>query len=94
VIDISVRQAHQLSEKNAKAAAQKIVDRMAAEYDMAASWDGNILSFKRSGLSGTLVLREKEAQFDVTLGVLLKAFSAKLEEKIAQQMRNVFSDKA
>ncbi len=92
--DISIRQSHQLSVKNAKAAAQKIADRMAEEYDVTAAWDGNILNFERSGLTGRLALHEKEAQLDVTLGFLLKAFSAKLEEKMTQQMSKVFSVKA
>jgi putative polyhydroxyalkanoate system protein len=90
VADISIKQTHQLSPRNAKAAAQKMADRMAVEYDVSASWEGNVLNFERSGLSGTLALHEKEAQLDVTLGFLLKAFSAKLEEKMVQQMKNVF----
>jgi putative polyhydroxyalkanoate system protein len=94
VADIIIKQPHQLSVENAKDAAQKIADRMAAEYDMTATWDGNMLNFERSGLSGTLVLHEKEAQLDVTLGFLFKAFSAKLEEKMAQQMKKVFSAQA
>lgn len=87
---ISIRQLHQLSEKNAKAAAQKMVDRMAAEYDISATWSGNRLDFERSGLSGTLMLHENEARLEVKLGFLFKAFSAKLEEKMVQQMQKVF----
>lgn len=92
--DISVRQIHQLTAEDAKGAAQEIADRIATEYDMTASWNGNILSFESSGLSGTLVLHEKAAQLDVTLGFFLKAFSAKIEEKIVQQMGKVFTGKA
>ncbi|OGB22169.1 MAG: polyhydroxyalkanoic acid system protein [Burkholderiales bacterium RIFCSPLOWO2_02_FULL_57_36] len=92
--DISIKQSHQLSENNAKAVAQKMADKVVAEYDMTASWNGNILSFKSSGASGTLVLHEKEAQIDVTLGFLLKMFSARIEEKVAQQMRKMFAEKA
>lgn len=92
--DISVRQVHRLSPDSAKAAARKMADRMAAEYDMAADWDGNKLNFKRSGLSGTLVLHEKKVQLDVTLGALLAIFAVSIEEKIVQQMNKVFSEKA
>jgi putative polyhydroxyalkanoate system protein len=90
VPDISIRQPHQLSEQNAKAAAQKMADRLVAEYDISAAWNGNMLTFKRSGLSGTLMLHKNEARLEVTLGFLLKTFSAKLEEKMVQQMRKVF----
>jgi putative polyhydroxyalkanoate system protein len=94
VADISIRQSHQLSLRSAQAAAQKIADRLAAEYDMSTSWKGNVLNFKRAGVSGTLVLHENQAQVDVTLGFLFKAFSAKFEEKIARQMKQVFTDNA
>lgn len=92
--DISIRQPHQLSASNARAAAQNMADRMAAEYEMTATWEGNMLNFERSGLSGKLVLHEKEAQLDVMLGFLFKAFSATLEEKMAQQMEKVFGANA
>jgi putative polyhydroxyalkanoate system protein len=90
VTDISIRQPHQLSEKSAKAAAQKMADRMVAEYDISARWNGNRLNFERSSLSGTLMLHENEVRLEVTLGFLFKAFSAKLEEKMVQQMQKVF----
>lgn len=61
---------------------------------MTAEWDGNTLHFKRSGVSGTLVLHEKEAQLDLTLGALLTLFAASIEEKIVQQMSKVFGEKA
>ena len=92
--DISIRQAHQLSMENAKDAARKMADQMAAEYDMAVSWKGNMLNFERSGLSGTLVLHEEEAHLEVTLGFLFKAFSARIEEKMAQNMGKIFGGKA
>lgn len=88
--DISVRQAHQLSETNAKEAAQEIVDKVGAQYDMTANWNGNVLHFESSGVSGKLVLHENEAQLDVTLGFVLKMFSERIEEKIMHQMRKSF----
>jgi putative polyhydroxyalkanoate system protein len=92
--DISVRQAHRLPPASAKAAAQEMADRMAAEYDVTARWSGNCLTFERSGLSGTLVLHENEARLDIALGFLLKVFSSKIEEKAVQQMKKIFDANA
>jgi len=92
--DIRVTQAHKLTHKKAKAAAQKVAEQMAEEYDMAAEWDGDILRFKRSGVSGKLILSEHEAQLEISLGFLLKAFAPTIEEKIAAKMKKVFSAKA
>jgi putative polyhydroxyalkanoate system protein len=92
--DISITQAHKLTPKKAKAAAQKVADQMASEYDMVSVWEGDVLSFKRTGVSGTLTLLDSEAQLDITLGFLLKAFKPRIEEQVSKNMKKVFSVKA
>ena len=92
--DISITQDHKLTPKKAKAAAQKVADEMAEQFDMVTAWEGDILTFKRSGVNGTLTLLHKQAQLDITLGFLLKAFAAKIEEQVAKNMTQVFSGKA
>jgi putative polyhydroxyalkanoate system protein len=90
VADISITQKHKLSHKKAKAAAQKVADQLAEEYGVSADWDGNVLNFKRSGVSGTLELSAHEAQLDMTLGFMLKAFSSTIEEHVHKNMKKVF----
>ncbi|WP_420475824.1 polyhydroxyalkanoic acid system family protein [Noviherbaspirillum sp. ST9] len=92
--DIRITQAHKLPHKKAKAAAQKVADQMAEEYEMSSEWDGDVLKFKRSGVSGKLVVLEKEAHLEISLGFLFKAFSSTIEEKVAAKMKKVFSAKA
>jgi putative polyhydroxyalkanoate system protein len=88
--DISIRREHQLSLQQSKDAAQQIAEKMAGEFDMTTQWNGDVLSFKRSGVAGTLALRENEAQIDITLDFLFKAFAATLEEKIVRNMDKFF----
>jgi putative polyhydroxyalkanoate system protein len=88
--DISITQKHKLSHKKAKAAAQKVVDQLAEEYGVSAEWEGDILNFKRSGVTGTLEVLAHEAQIDITLGFMLKAFSATIEEHVHKNMKKVF----
>ncbi len=92
--DISIRQAHKLSHKKAHAAAQKVVDQLVEEYELAIQWEGNVLFFKRSGVSGTLALHEKEVHLEITLGFLLKAFAPKISAQVEKNMKKVFGGKA
>ena len=92
--DISITQKHKLPLKKAKAAAQKIADKLAEEYDMRSQWEGDVLLFKRSGVSGSLEVTATEAQLDIKLGFLLMAFSGKIEEEVGKNMKKVFTAKA
>lgn len=92
--DIRITQAHTLPHNSAKAAAQKIADQMVEEFEMSSEWDGDVLTFARSGVSGKLVVLEKEAQLEISLGFLFKAFAPTIEEKISAKMKRVFSAKA
>lgn len=91
--DIRIKQPHKLPHKKAKAAAQKVADQMAAEYEMASEWDGDVLMFKRSGVSGSLKVSDKDAVLEIKLGFLLKAFAPTIEEKVSAKMKKVFSVK-
>jgi putative polyhydroxyalkanoate system protein len=88
--DISITQKHKLSHKKAKAAAQKVADQLAEEYDVSCEWDGDVLNFKRSGVSGTLEVSEHEAQLNMTLGFMLKVFASTIEEHVHKNMKKVF----
>jgi putative polyhydroxyalkanoate system protein len=92
--DIRITQAHKLTHKKAKAAAQKVAEQMAEEYEMSSEWDGDVLKFKRSGVSGRLIVSEKEAHLEISLSFLFKAFASTIEEKVSAKMKKVFSAKA
>lgn len=92
--DISIKQTHKLTHKKAKAAAQKVAEQMAEEYDMTSEWNGDVLKFKRSGVSGSLTVSDKDATLEISLGFLLKAFAPTIEEKVGAKMKKVFAAKA
>lgn len=89
--DICITETHKLPHIKAKAAAQEIAEQMAAEYDMTTRWHGDVLQFKRSGVSGTLTLSDKEARLEIALDFLLKAFAPTIEQKISAKMKKVFA---
>jgi putative polyhydroxyalkanoate system protein len=89
--DISITHVHQLTHTNAKAAAQQVADQIAAEYDMASEWNGDVLLFQRAGVSGSLTVNDQHATLEITLGFLFKAFAPAIEQKVGAKMTKVFA---
>ena len=89
--DIHIVQEHSLTPDRARAAAQKVADKMAAEFELACSWHGDVLRFERSGVEGTLALEERRANMQIKLGFLFSAFASAIESKVADSMRKVFT---
>jgi putative polyhydroxyalkanoate system protein len=88
--DILITQPHQLSLQQARDAAQQVAERMAEEFDMTLQWQGDLLSFERSGVSGSLAVGTAEAKLQITLGLFFQVFAAKIEEKAARHMKKMF----
>lgn len=80
--DIQIRRKHTLSAKAARTAAEKIASQLEEEFDLAYEWDDNVLVFKRSGVSGELVVEKKEVRIRVRLGFLLLAIRPRVEAEI------------
>lgn len=91
--EINFTQAHKLSHKKAKEAAQKVADDLAEEYDLKCGWEGDVLHFERSGVKGSLAVHKKDAHIHIKLGFLLSAFSSKIEAQVAKNMLLVFTGK-
>ena len=89
--DISITQPHSLSQTDARAAAQKVADKLVREYGLTCKWEGDVLRFARSGVEGALTLGERQAALRIKLGFLMSAFAATIEQKVAESMRKVFS---
>lgn len=89
--DIEIIQPHSMTPDAARAAAQQVADKVAADFGMACRWDGAVLRFERSGVDGTLVVGESDARLEVRLGLMMKAFAPMVQEKLARKMQKVFS---
>ena len=89
--DISITQQHSLGQDAARAAAQKVADKLAGDYGLNCKWEGDVLRFDRSGVEGTLALREREAALRIKLGLLMSAFAPTIEQKVADSMRKTFA---
>jgi len=90
--DISITQQHTLSPPAARAAAQKVADKLASDYGLDCRWDGDVLRFERSGVEGMLTLGEQQAALRIKLGFLMGAFAPTIEQKVTESMRKVFAN--
>jgi putative polyhydroxyalkanoate system protein len=90
--EISIVQEHSMTAPMARAAAQQVADKFAAEYGVACRWEGdNVLRFERSGVEGALTLGEQRAALHIKLGFLMGPFAGAIESKAVDKMRRVFA---
>lgn len=89
--DISLKRKHTLGLKKAKVAAQKVADDLAEKFDMKSIWDGNVLNFTRSGVSGALAVSKDQVSVEAKLGLLLSAFKPRIEEQINKNFDKYFA---
>lgn len=80
--DIIIRRSHSMTLKKARGAAEKIAQELGEEFDLAYEWSDNALHFRRSGVSGDLVVEKKEVHIRVRLGFLLLALKPRIEAEI------------
>jgi putative polyhydroxyalkanoate system protein len=88
---IHLQRAHALGTDGAREAVQRVADEMNGKYGLECQWNGDLLSFSRSGVSGTLEVREHEIVLDAELGVLLSAFKPRIEEQLQKNFDHYFS---
>lgn len=87
---IDLKRDHALGMKKARAAAQRVADEMAREFGMTCEWDGNVLRFERSGVSGELVVQKGHVELHAKLGFLLSAFKGRIEEQVHRNFDEYF----
>jgi putative polyhydroxyalkanoate system protein len=88
--DIHIVHEHRLDKEAARAAAQKVADKLAAEYGLGCQWSGDVLRFERSGVDGALTVDDQRAVVRIKLGLFASAFAGAIEAKVGESMRKVF----
>lgn len=88
---INILHPHSLAPSQARAAAQRVADKLASEYDLSCQWNGDVLHFQRSGVTGTLALAPSQVEMKLKLGMFMSAFSGPIEQKIRENIHKVFA---
>ncbi len=88
--EIVLQRKHKLGLKKARLAAQQVADDMAESFDMVSEWDGNALTFSRSGVSGCLMVSRDRVVLEAKLGLLLAAFRSRIEARLQEDFDRYF----
>jgi putative polyhydroxyalkanoate system protein len=86
VSHISIKRTHHSSTAEAKKVADKVAAKLEKDYQLKASWAGDVLNFTRSGVQGTLAVTEREFHIDVKLGFLMVAFKSPIQNAIEENI--------
>lgn len=80
--DIIIRRKHGKTHAKARAAAEQLAAELKEEFDLNYAWAGDTLSFKRSGISGELILDSHDVVLTIRLGFPLSAFKSSIEREV------------
>lgn len=83
---IDIRRKHTLSMKDARKAVDKLSRQIAEEFDVACSWEGNVLAFSRGGVDGHIALEKNEVHVYAELGFLMGVMKSTIESEINRHL--------
>ncbi len=83
---IRIIRSHTLSVEDARAEVERIAQRVQRELGADYAWDGDTLSFARSGVSGHITVTAEVLDLTVRLGLLLSVMKGQIEEQIAAKV--------
>lgn len=89
--DIELHRKHHLGLKGARAAADKMAERLGEKFDLSGDWEGNTLHFKRPGVNGRLTVSDDHMDLQVTLGFMLKMMKGPIEKAVHEQLDKVLA---
>ncbi len=87
---IDIHRSHGRSMKDAKAAVERVVKAIAKEYGISHQWDGNALSFSRSGVAGTISVAKTDVHIHAKLGLMMGALKPVIEREIVRKLDDEF----
>jgi putative polyhydroxyalkanoate system protein len=87
---IELKRDHVLGLRKAKVAAERVAAEMERDFGMTSQWEGNVLRFTRTGVSGELVVGKSHVELHAKLGFLLAAFKHRIEEQVHRNFDEYF----
>jgi putative polyhydroxyalkanoate system protein len=88
--EISIRRRHSLPIAEARKAAEKVARQLEKDFDLAYEWQGHVLHFSRSGVSGSLHVSTEDVRIDAKLGLLLGFLKARIEAEVEENLDKLF----
>lgn len=87
---IDIHRHHNKSMKEAKAAVERVAEKINAKFNVECGWNGNTLEFVRPGVKGEITLAKGEVRIVAQLGFLLMALKGPIEAEIHKYLEREF----
>lgn len=92
--DIDIRRAHALGLEGARAAAERMQEKLASKFQLKGAWKGDTLHFERPGVTGSLAIADEDVHLSVALGFLLKAMKGSIQSAVEEELDKLFKGSA
>lgn len=89
--NIHLKHRHALSQDEARKRVEEIAKELKRDYKMDYSWEGDLVSFHRTGASGFVYLGEGFIELKIKLGMLLAPLKGKIEDKIRKDIHSTMA---
>ena len=87
---IDIQRSHQLTQQQARAAAERVAIELDQKFGLEHRWEGETLHFQRTGLNGHLEVGKDQVHVHMQLGFLLCSFQSRLEHEIQRYLDKLF----
>jgi putative polyhydroxyalkanoate system protein len=98
VADLHILRDHALGLSVARKIALQWAEQVESEFDMACTYEegktGDVVTFVRSGVNGTLHVSKDQFELNAKLGFLLGAFKHRIEAEIVKNLDALLAPKA
>ena len=87
---IDIRRSHGCTLKDAKEAIERVARAIGKEYGISHQWDGNAMTFTRSGVKGRIHIAGGDVHVHAELGMLVGAMKSTIEREIRRRLDDEF----
>ena len=88
---IDIRRPHGTTVENARAVVEKVAARMREKFGTEGTWQGDTLTFARSGVKGAIAVSATDVHVTAELGMLLSPLRGTIEDEIRKKLDEHFA---
>jgi len=88
---IDIRRPHGTTMENARAVVEKVAARMREKFGTEGTWQGDTLTFARSGVKGAIAVSATDVHVTAELGMLLSPLRGTIEDEIRKKLDEHFA---
>ncbi len=79
---IEISRAHTMGVEGARKTADELAVSLSDHFSMNYRWEGDVLKFKRSGVTGQLEVDDEHVHIKLQLGFMVRPFKDRIEREI------------